>query len=244
MPVTMRADSLTLFAETGENSFALGDCTSSSTPTASCTGGLSATATGSLSKGTVGVKAGGVAPLPNILNQTNWVATAQGGIEYNYAVSGVLNGTIITTLIEDGTTSASPSGIAEATISIPNTESFKGMGSTTSFLLPNGTFTVKIVTPVSAGTADFSFDLSAYAECPPESLATGATCNATADYLDPATVASVTVYDASGKSVPGATLLSESGFSPRVTTPEPSLLVLLGTGLLAVAGLGRRKWLG
>lgn len=249
MPATTWADGLTLFAETGENSFALGICTSSSTPTASCTGGLSASATGSLLTGTVGAAAGGVAPLPNTLGQTNWVATAQAGIDYTFTVSGVSSGTIVTTLSVDGTTNVStsvpcPSGsacFAEASISIPNTESFQGLGSSLSFILPNGPSTVQIVTPVNAGTADFSLDLTASAECPPVNLLTFFACSATADYLDPVTITGAAVYDANGNLVPNATLLSQSGYSPPVATPEPSSFLLLGTGLLALVGFTLKK---
>ncbi len=233
------ADSVTLLAETGENSTFT--CTSSATPTASCAGGLSASATGSLVTGTVGATAGGTGPLPNLPGQTNWVASSQADISYTYTVTGVTNGTIVTTVSSTGTTSSSASGLAEAAISIPTTESFQGLGSATSFLLPNGASTVQIVTPVSAGIATFSFDLGAFAQCPPASPLTGLSCSATADYLDPVTITSVAVYDANGNLVQNATLTSQSGFSPTVAMPEPSSFLLLGTSLLVLVGLTLKK---
>lgn len=243
IPVTTWADSLSLLAETGENSTFT--CTSSATPTASCAGGLSASATGSLLTGTVGATAGttlgGTAPLPNIPGQTNWVASAQADISYTYTVSGVSSGTIVTTVSSSGTTSASASGLAEAGISIPTTESFQGLGSSSSFLLPSGASTVQIVTPVSSGVADFSFDLGAFAQCPPANLLTGLSCGATADYLDPVSITSVAVYDANGNLVQNATLTSQSGFSPTMAVPEPSNFLLLGTGLFVLVGLTLKK---
>src|SRR5579872_3220416 len=83
-PAAARADSLSLLAETGENSAY--NCTSTTGPTASCATGLSASATGSLATGTFGVTAGGTGGLPNIPNQTNWVATAETNVGYNFTV--------------------------------------------------------------------------------------------------------------------------------------------------------------
>ena len=232
LPVAARADSLSLLAATGENSAY--NCTSTTGPTASCAGGLSASATGSLATGTFGVTAGGTGPLPNILNQTNWVAAAQTDVGYNYSVTGVTTGTIVTNIGVTGTTSTSPTGIAEAAISIPTTENFIGVAGT-SVLLANGPSVVQVVTPIIAGTAAFSFDLGAFAQCPPASLS-GVSCTATADYLDPVTITSVAVYDANGNLV-NAALTSQSGFTPvLVTVPEPSNLLLVATGLFVTLG--------
>ena len=235
---TAWADNLTLLAETGENSAY--NCTNSTGPTASCASGLSASATGSLATGTFGVTAGGPAPLRNLPDQTNWVASSQVGLTYNYTVSGVSNGTIVTTVSANGTTSSSASGLAEAAITIPTTESFLGMGGTLGFLLPNGASTVQIVTPVTAGIADFSFNLGAFAQCPPASFGSVA-CSATVDYLDPVSITSVAVYDANGNLIQTATLTSTSGFSPTVAVPEPSNSLLLGTSFLLLVGLSLKK---
>src|SRR5579864_4162948 len=125
LPAAARADSLSLLAATGENSTYT--CTSTTGPTASCATGLSASATGSLATGTFGVTAGGTGPVPNIPNQTNWVALAETGVGYNFAVSGETTGSMVTNVSVTGTTSASPSGVAEAEISIPTTENFNGV---------------------------------------------------------------------------------------------------------------------
>ena len=100
---------------------------------------------------------------------------------------------------------------------------------------------MQIVTPVTAGIADFSFNLGVFAQCPPASLAGGAACSATADYLDPVSITSVAVYDANGNLIQTATLTSTSGFSTTVAVPEPSNSLLLGTSFLLLVGLSLKK---
>ena len=235
-PTGARADSLTLLAQTSENGVSIITCSSTSTPTATC-GATSAT--GSLSTGSVGALAQVTAALPNFPGQTNWVSRAQAGINYDYTVTGLFTGTIATTVSVDGnskissTTACAPFCSAQAGILIPGTESFGGSISGSSLLLPNGPFSFEIMTPVIGGSAGFSFNLAASAVCPPASIS-GFACTASADYLDPATITGASVYDASGKLAPDATLVSQSGYSPPTSTPtpEPPAVLLLAAGIL------------
>jgi PEP-CTERM motif len=246
-PRDARADSLFLFAETGENYFSIISCSSNSTPTASCgIGSFSATATGSLSTGTVGSVAQAASFLPNTVGQINWEALGYGSLDYVYTVTGTQSGTIDTTLTVNGNSQVSsnspcvPICFAEGTIGISSTETFGGAFTGS---LPNGPFTFTIITPVANGTADFSFGLTANASCPPEVAILGNMCTATADYLDSVTIIGASVYDAGGKLVPDATIVSQSGYSPpsSTPTPEPSSIMLLATGILVFSRLLRRK---
>lgn len=246
-PRDVLADSLTLLAKTGENNFSIINCSSNSAPKASCGSAIGATASGSLSTGTLGSLAQVTSAPPNELNQTNWVAQAQGTLDYVYTVTGTQTGTIDTTLTVDGNTqvtSSSPCGApscyAFGAISIASTESF---GGSFTGVLPNGQFTFSIITPVINGTADFNFSVDTMAVCPPVNLVTGFTCTASADYLDPVMITGASVFDANGNLVRDATIVSESGYKPpsSTSTPEPASILLLATGALAFPRLLRRK---
>jgi hypothetical protein len=65
-------------------------------------------------------------------------------------------------------------------------------------------------------------------------------CIAASEYLDTARVASIVVENSSGTPVPGATATSLSGVS-YTAAPEPGGLVLLGSGLLGIAGAVRPR---
>ncbi len=261
-----RADSLSLYARVSQPTGL--SCSDASAPVASCGYG---SATGSLATGTLGALAQisfGAIPLPDSPTDTYIKSLSTASLVYNL-VSSVANGTAVFTLGFDGTTSVtstnpnSSSGLASTCSSAPCLavadlvlqpgETFVGQSPTlqTETLaltqtngLQLGIPSVQIATPISNGTSELSVELAASAECPILPLlsrAYGASCQADADFLDPLTITGASVYDANGNLVRGATLISQSGYMPLASTPEPSALLLFGTGL-AFLGLLRRRF--
>ncbi|WP_263365004.1 PEP-CTERM sorting domain-containing protein [Edaphobacter acidisoli] len=251
-PPTAHADSLTLSAEFLGNSTVL--CSSNANP-ASCTG---AQASGSSATGTVGAAAqfppGGL-PLPSFTGQTTDEAIASAALLYNFT-SSVQSGTAVIDLSVTGNASVSTTGMpssicpastpckAVAEVGIASGESFNGAPSGTtedvlanisnsgSASAPSGP--IQIVVPISGGIADLSFNLTTLAECPALTalqISGGISCTAIANYLDPLTITGASVYDVNGNLVSNATLISDTGYSPPASVPEPSSMFLLGTGI-------------
>lgn len=246
-PATLLADSLYVAAATGEIVSGTGivNCNVNSASTASCG---STQATGSLSSGVFGNRSDISSVPPNAQGLTSWTSAAESIPTYNNSVS-IGSGSIVYTLDISGTFqilgNPPPPFGASAGISIPTSESFVGVSNivttgndTYAHILPNGTSVIRISTPVSNGMSVFTFNLYTSAICPGLTalqLSQGYSCEAISDFLDPTTIASAAVYDANGNLVPGASIISDSGYSPPTAAPEPSSLFLLST---AIAGLG------
>lgn len=109
------------------------------------------------------------------------------------------------------------------------------------FALANGTNSLNIpfVFQSSDGTASFGveFTLTSAGGC--STLGTfgvSLTCTAVANFFDTAAVTGVTVLDANGNPISGATITTASGVNyNNVTVPEPGTLTLLSSALF---GLG------
>lgn len=262
-PSTARADSITLLAQYLGNSSTL--CLSFTNP-ANC--GV-AQATASLANGTIGASAGfpqGGLPLPSFSGQTTDEAIASAALLYNFT-SSVSSGTAVINLDVSGNSSVSTNAIpnsicppstpcrAAAEIGIVSGESFVGAPSgTTEDILANifnsGSASapsgpIQIVVPISGGLTNLSFSLTTLAECPSLTalqMSEGISCSAIADYLDPLTITSASIYNTNGNLVYGATLVSQSGFSlTSAATPEPSSIFLFGTGI-SLLGLATQDY--
>jgi hypothetical protein len=263
VPSITLADSLTTSAQTTTVLFT-GPLTSppqippgsiSCSPVSSVASGVTSStcgatmASGVLSTGTVGATAQASTTSTNVLR----LDTSSAAVDYSLSASGpcpgssctITNGTLVVTLSStfNGSVTAtgctltgpSPNCASFADIVIPSTESFVGLGGSTSLYLQNGTSSFSISTPLMGGTADFSFTLNASAQCYDAS-----SCTSIADALDPVNITGASVYGSTGSLISGATVISQSGFNPNaIPTPEPSSLVLLGTGLLALVGIAK-----
>jgi hypothetical protein len=77
------------------------------------------------------------------------------------------------------------------------------------------------------------------------------TCSSDTNFINTLTVLGVSVVDANGNVVPGATITADSGtnynditgdnVSPSAGTPEPSSVLMLGVSMLALAELVLKK---
>ena len=120
---------------------------------------------------------------------------------------------------------------------------FVGLGSGSDlFNLPSGTTNLQVSSLIGNGQAELNLFLMSGAEC---FVGEGGTCTGSTDFYDPLTITGAQVFDASGNLVSGVTLVSQSGYNPNVgnfvPTPEPSSLLLMGTGLLALIGIAKLR---
>jgi hypothetical protein len=187
--------------------------------------------------------------------ETSGVSYTTGGststellVTYNFAVSGVANGTAQFDISAPGIISCVEcSGPQDASgMFIYGTgESISGVP--ISGALSNGANNLVLDTSIVNGTAQLFFGLETVTGCPGGPGYIGAPCTAISDFLDPMSITGASVYDANGNLVSGASLISDSGFNPNasspppVGTPEPSSVMMLGVGLLGLAGLTLKK---
>jgi hypothetical protein len=263
-PQSARADSLTLSAEYIGN-YPGGSSYSCPPGATSC--GSFAQATGSLSSGTSGVLAQFLSdPLPFVTGQLNVEAVSTASTAYDFT-SSQSTGTAVFTFTVTGQASTSfitgsgqpnicSAGGCEAAayFTIPTDEAFVGASTTaTDYTLAylngisntvSGSTTIQVSAPITGNTADLSFVLSAHAFCPSLTVAqhiAGDNCIASADYEDPLTITSVSIYDANGDLIPNATLISDSGYIPPAAVPEPrSILLFASAALFAGVGVWKR----
>jgi hypothetical protein len=173
-------------------------------------------------------------------------------MNYFFLTPGLTSGTAVFNVTLDPALSVTGRGIAYVQVdpglgitSLSGNDPFD-ITSSGSLTLP---FSVPITNGMSGANADIHFDFYMWSAVGCNAGLGVGGCSATADFLDPAIISSVTIYDANGNIVPGFTLTSNSqtGFSitgpPSGVTPEPSGLALLGSGLIGIIAVARRKQL-
>lgn len=110
---------------------------------------------------------------------------------------------------------------------------------------PNNYFQLPYTT-ASDGTIDLGAEFFTFDDCSASQAVGYNSCYVQALFLDTAQIDSITVEDANGNPVPGASVTSLSGVDynlPQQTaaTPEPGSLILLGTGIASFFGIARRR---
>jgi hypothetical protein len=108
-------------------------------------------------------------------------------------------------------------------------------------LIPNGTSTHTIDFGYSDGSGLIQLFLESDVQC---QAGDTFSCGAISNFLDTLQVTGLSVLDANGNLVTGATTTAESGTtynSGSLAAPEPSSLVTMGTGLIGLLGLSSKR---
>jgi hypothetical protein len=207
---------------------------------------ISGTAQGQLSTGVFGATA------TVISNPSSFGVSAANDsgvyMGYFFDTPGLTSGTAVFDVTLDPTLSATGFGVAYIEvdpgqgITAPELLS----GNTAFDITSSGPLTIPFSVPITDGTsgfgADIGFDFYMYADV--GCYAGPGACSATADFLDPAAITGVTIYDANGNIVPGVSLTSQGGFTvAQAPVPEPNSFALMAAvfaGLLAIVKRQKR----
>lgn len=211
-----------------------------------------ASAVASQASGTIGALAGFSTTNGHITSTGD--TSSEAGMTYDFSVAnGPPSGTITLSVTTSGTSQVAYNGCGPSGPQFCS--GFAGSVLTSEELL-NGSVVSLSNTPLSSGMTTMQVQIPySQAMVPSESLflfldagcneaAQGpGTCNATANFFDTVQITGAQVFDSSGVLVPGAIVISESGFNPNggaVSVAEPGALALLVPGMYALGALRRK----